>query len=322
MSHVFSIPVALDQLPPIAQFLNEISSAWLELVGPDVGPSEAVQLVSPTWDEQEGEEWLEDTSYLFYLTNISTRGLEVWYKDGRFYVRVLSFSCQHEFELALDMLVMAGQYDDVLVHLDAPESEVPLGELHEVFDDQWIATVIAEHLEKTLAALAEGHEVLEFGGPVRTFYFGPWVAMRLFSVFPDLEEQYGDIIELIFDMMRFVQYFLVRPEFVDVKLAENVTWTGTLGAKNGALLTADCSLFFQEADNLVLPHPKEGFLVLPAANIKEELQPILEDVTEVYWLDEIQFVIFPLDKARLADIAEQIGPACKRIKKCQTLPRA
>ncbi|GEM_PF-1023517 len=314
MSQIFSVSAAIDELPTISQFVEEISAAWLELTGTDVTVSEAVLLVSPTWNNQEGEEWLEDTSYLFYLTNISTRGLEVWCKDGRFHVRVSSLSCQHEWLLAFDMLAIAGQTDDAVVHTDTPEGVVKLGELRQVFNDEWIAAVIAEHVEKTFAAIAEGIDKLEFGGPLRPFYFGPWVALRLLSVFPNIEEQYEEMIELIFDMMRFVQYFFVRPQFVDFEMADTVTFAVSGSQVRGALLTHDRHIYFPAVEFLVLPHPKQGFLALPAADTKEHLQPILEEIKEVVWLDESQFAVFALDQARLAEIAEQIAPACKKVK--------
>ncbi|MBX9723805.1 MAG: hypothetical protein K2X81_20530, partial [Candidatus Obscuribacterales bacterium] len=220
MSIIFSLQIPIDQLPAPVTFINDLAKNWINLFSDEENVrglytmGNTVLPICPSLEEYGEEEWLYDQFYSFYLSNVSTRGLEVWYCDDAFRVRLFSLACPEEWDFAQQILVHAAGGENALISTDWEPRILRLGSFSEVFNDFRIGEALELQLSSLVEAINNDSGPLILQGPINSFYMGPWLWRRICSGFEDLDNSLTEIIDVIFSTMRKVNYAVVMPDFV------------------------------------------------------------------------------------------------------------
>lgn len=305
MSIVFSVrtdsvpsPNAIiDTLTPCQEHVNHMSESTL--------------LVCPEATEYGGEEWELNQSYTFYYANVSTRGLEVWHDGKEFFVRVLTLSCPEEYELAYQMLELIAE-EDAIITTDWERLEVPVGELRDEFDDRAIMRALFSQVQQIFEVAAEG-QVVEIGGPIRSYHIGPWLMKRILDCYDDPENSLWDIANFLFDLIRLVQYFFVQPKFDGYEMAPvmELEPDGNEEIQVAGMIGPDKAYFVPKVDYLMICDAKTGgYIALPMDCFKEQLPVIFKEPEELLWLDEYQFAIAPISEFTYRRFVTQVAGLC------------
>ncbi|MBX9690873.1 MAG: hypothetical protein K2Z81_00705 [Cyanobacteria bacterium] len=315
MSVVFSLQIPMDELPPPVSFIYDLAKNWVELPSDDsnvfglYSMGNTVLPICPALQEFGDQEWLYDRSYMFYLSRISTRGLEVWYCDDAFKVRVLTLACPEEWDFAQQILEHAAGGENALVSTDWEPTIFRLGSFGEVFNDSRIEEALALQLHNMVEVIEDNSGTLDLNGPVNSFFLGPWLWQRICSDFEDLSNSYIEVLDVIFSLMRIVNYAGVMPAFdgiVGPVIEKTPMPDGSY--RKGALVTPEQRFFIRKVDSLIFQNSKTQRTVL-AENFRSELGNFFLDVEELLWLDEHQFIMNPISDERFSEFFRALEKA-------------
>lgn len=277
--------------------------------------SEATILVCPEATEFGGDEWEMNQSYTFYYSNVSTRGLEVWHDGKEFFVRVLTMSCPEEFELAYQILELAAGDEDEIVFTDWERTEVPVCELRDEFDERAIMRALFGQVQQIFEMAADG-QVIEIGGPIRSYHIGPWLMDRILACYEDPGNSLWDIANFLFDLIRLVQYFFVQPKFDGYEMApvmelEPDETDDDDFIKLASVIGPDRAYYVPKVEYLMIGDYKTGGLIaLPSECFKDQLPLFFKEPEELLWLDEYQFAIAPISEFTYRRFATQVASFC------------
>ncbi|MFN8659587.1 MAG: hypothetical protein U0105_24850 [Candidatus Obscuribacterales bacterium] len=310
MSVVFSLAIPIDQLPPPVDFINKLAPKWLEaypseLVAPNT-MGNTILPICPDLENYGENSWAYDQSYTFYLSNASTRGLEVWYRDGEFMVRVLTLSTVPEWEFAFQILELAAGGENALVTTDWEPETLRIADLRKEFDGR-IGDAIRSQLVTLWNLIEEQNQMVCLAGPINEFWMGPRFCSRVLADPQYPNEKTDDVLETVFAVMLIVNYLGVMPRFADVQPVEmEVTETADGKWHHNAQIEEGQKYFVPVVDSLTIFESREGRTTIRSEDFAELLGGFFREQEEIYWLDEYQFLIGPIDDERLGDFAQYI----------------
>lgn len=313
MSVVFSLSIPLAELPAPSAFVESIAHKWLETYtdNPNVVRlatlGNTVLPICPTFDELGSDKWVEDRSYLFYLSNISTRGLEVWYVDNSFKVRVMSIACVEEWELAFQILELAADGESAMITTDWQPPAIRLRVIREAFNEKQILDALSRQLRACFDAVSEHKECVVLEGPINKFHLGPWLCNRIVTELGATDE--AEILDFVFSLMRFVNYFAVMPQFDGIAAPEIEALPRNSGEETGvaAYIQSEQSYFVPHVDALVLVDNNGGTVTIRSEHFKTCLLKYFREVDELVWLDEYQFVVHAIASSKFEKIMRAIA---------------
>lgn len=311
MSVVFSLSIPFSELPAPSVFIESLAPKWQ----PDYSESpnvvrlatmgNTVLPICPTADELGWEKWVEDRSYMFYLSNVSTRGLEVWYVDKTFKVRIMSLSCAEEWEFAFQILELAAGGENATITTDWQPPTVRLHAIRDAFSQFQIFEAQTRQLRAAFDAVMTNEECAVIDGPINKFHLGPWLCNRILTELNTSDE--AEILEFVFALMRMVNYFGVMPQFdgIDAPRIEPFPLKGKTGVV--ALIHGEQMFFVPEVDALILMDSHDGSVAMRKEYFKEHLLQYFTEVDELVWLDEYQFVVQRIPSVRFEQIMRLIA---------------
>ncbi len=287
----FSFSVATATPPPLASIVDRIGDKDLrfeegEEVGATVGgwPPMCVHLYRP---------------------GVSTRGVEVWLRDGAVNVRLLACASPEDYELGLRFVRATAELAGTAVR-PQDAGELAVGELDGRYGADWAARQVRS-AARLVAQVARERGRVTVRGPVRDFYLGERLLGELSGSPPEdggsAEELFA---ERLLGAIRRTQY--VDPERYYEASEIEVDAGGGSGAVRVAVWTpSSIGHLFTPADYVFLTaREKDGgeMLVVPFAAVPE----IAGD--RCAFLDEVQLLVEPVsekDWPLLAERAEEHG---------------
>jgi hypothetical protein len=273
MSLRLSIKIPIEHLPAPVTFVESLSQWWQREL--DCQGEENVRAL-PLWNnvtlvicpqlEEHGEErWLNDRSYTFYLSNLSTRGLEVWYNEDEFIVRILSMSSPLEWELAFQIIEFAVDGENALVATDWEPAQLRLHEIRDVFDSEKINDAIYQQIDWVFSAVSQDGQIVNLPGPIMDCHIGPWVVVNTIRAFDGGPgESVEHIAETLFAMMCMVNYVGVNPLYENHQVPRFSTRIGENGEEQtAAAIEPGQAYLIPEVDFLVFTNPNREAVVAP-----------------------------------------------------------
>lgn len=298
MSVVFSLAISVDQLPPPVDFINLLAPNWMP-DDPNVDApgtmGNTILPICPDLDRYGEKTWAYDRSYMFYLANGSTRGLEVWYRDGEFVVRILTLSSAAEWEFAFQILELAGG-ENGLLSTDWEPATLRIGELRKEFDDRRIAETLRSQLTTVMNLIDEQREVIALPGPINEFWIGPWLHERILAAYEDPNESLDEILHTVLSLMLIVNYVgMMNVEPVEMEITE----TADGKSHYAACIKSGKRYFVPVVDSLVIFASTQCRTTILPNDFKDYLGGFFHEPEELFWLDEQQLILGPIDEERL-----------------------
>jgi hypothetical protein len=323
MSLRLSIKIPIEHLPAPVTFVESLSQWWQREV--DCQGEENVQalplmnnvtlVICPQLEEHGEDHWLYDRSYTFYLSNLSTRGLEVWYKDDAFIVRILTMSSPLEWELAFQMLEFAVDGENALVESDCEPAQLRLHEIRDVFHSEQINDFIYKQIDLVFTEVSQNGQIVNLPGPIMDCHIGPFVVANTIRAYDGAPGESAEhIAETLLAMMCMVNYVGVNPYYQNHQVPRFSTRNGENGEEQvAAAIEPGQAYLIPEVDFLVLSNCNGKTISLPADKIKEELGGFFRLPDELMWFDEYMFAIGPIDEDRFDEFMEKARSASTQL---------
>lgn len=308
MSVVFSVPIKSPPSP--LEFLETFAME-------DFSPPASTNTVNPPAvicpQLEEGadlENWQKDFYYTFYTSGITTRGLEVWLGDNRFFVRVPFMSVEQDWFLALRFLELAAEAPDSEVKNDwRPDVSLNLVKLREEFEAGGVKESITKQGQELFELVLEQREEVFLNGPNHSFCFGPSLADKIIVNHP-YPSELPALIDFTQTLMKLVQYFFEYPNFINYQYPEYLDLPIDGNDYLAAVLKAGAPIFVSTIDYLVVPNNLGGAMALPAAKFRECLGQYFREPEKLLWLDETQFALAAVTEREIRAFAEGVAEHC------------
>ncbi|MBX9573451.1 MAG: hypothetical protein K2X77_31410 [Candidatus Obscuribacterales bacterium] len=307
MSVVFSVP--FKDLPSPLEFMETFAME-------DFTPPTASNTISPPavicpqLDEgADLERWERDFYYTFYVSGISTRGLEIWLGGNRFFVRIPFMAVQQEWFLALRFLELAAEAADSEVKSDWRNEPLSLIQLREAFEEGSIKDTITKQGQELFELVLEAREEVSLNGPIHSFCFGPQLADKIIINHPYPAELEA-LIDFTQTLMKLVQYFFEYPNFEKYQYPEYLDLPIDGNDFLGAVLKAGTPVFVSSIDYLVVPNNLGGAMALPADKFRDYLGQYFKEPDKLLWLDEYQFALAAVTEREIRAFAEGVAEHC------------
>lgn len=322
-----------EQLPTLTDFLDTLHYRWQE-----VYPNPLLQQVSASLDADASyvpplelssqisipmcvelddgleEDWRYDTPYTMYLSNISTRGLEVKYVKNELRVRVLSLSCPEEWELAWLVLESAPHCDDAVVKTDWAPNIVPLRSIRDVFSQEKIAEALHKQFIAVVDCVEKQQKSVALSGPLADSHVGPWLWQRLLAAFPDPDARFDELLDTMFSIMRILNYADQTPKFAGICVPHIEEVQSIRGKVSTACIEAGRRYLVPVVDALAFWQEGCEPVTILAEDFKDCLSKHFQELTELLWLDEYQFIINPLTDDRYAEVMAKLDQFLSKTK--------
>ena len=300
--------MAVRAIPSPGQFIQDLSE---QLLHPNAtSMKEATIVICPQIVEgADDQAWEENMSYTFYISNLSTRGLEVWVDRSALNVRVLTMSGIDEWWLALRFFEYAAQSADDIVINDWKIERFAVGDLRDIFEDEFIVPALNAQARELFNGAMQLGRKYELPGPMMNFYFGPWLAHRITSFIPDSEDSFVEIINFTHDLMRLVQFLAIRLDHLNCEVPEFVTLPEDGVDYVGAVIRPGAWIV-PDVDFLVFSDGKKGLSALPSEDFKEQLPKYFKELDQLIWLDEHQFILCNIRQKDLLRFAKGVKELC------------
>jgi len=303
MSVVFSIAV---QNPPSPEcFVQTLSEEIVDKNIEDMRDA-VIVICSDLAEGKDGSTWEPGYRYTFYISNLSTRGLEVTYEHDTLHVRLLTMSSVAEWDLALRMLELSADSPQRLVTNDWKPQKLTVAQLREIFHEEFVRDALVKQCARLFSdAMQHGRE-FQLDGPLMQFHFGPWLAHRISSGFPG-DDSIEEIVNFTHDLMQVVQFFhcRFRDKNYGLPLLMDLPVDGTL--YRAAVIGAN-DYFIPKVDYLVVPDSKTNLIALPCEEFKEELPKFFKEFDQLVWLDEHQFGLSNINLDQLYRFGKAVAP--------------
>ena len=308
MSVVFSVPT--KALPSPLEFMETFA---MENFSPptDTNTVNPPTVICPQLDEgSDLENWQKDFYYTFYTSGISTRGLEIWLGDNRFFVRVPFMSVEQDWFLALRFLELAAPAATTEVKSDwHSEEDLNLIQLREAFEEGAVKDTILKQGQELFELVLEAREEVYLNGPNHSFCFGPALADKVIvshSYPADLEA----LIDFSQTLMKLVQYFFEYPNFAGYQYPEYLDLPIEDNDYLGAVLKSGTPVYISTIDYLVIPNNLGGAMALPSSKFRECLGQFFKEPDKLLWMDENQFALAALTDREIRTFAEGVAEHC------------
>lgn len=255
------------------------------------------------------ENWEKDFYYTFYVSGISTRGLEIWLGDNRFFVRVPFMSVEQDWYLALRFLELAAEARNSEVNSDWRSESLNLNELRVAFEEGAVKETITKQGQELFELVLEAREEVFLNGPIHSFCFGPQLADKIIINHPYPAELEA-LIDFSQTLMKLVQYFFEYQNFANYQYPEYLDLPIDGNDFLGAVIKPGTPIFVSSIDYLVVPNNLGGAMALPAANFREYLGQFFKEPDKLLWLDEYQFALAAVTEREIRAFAEGVAEYC------------
>ncbi len=299
--------MAVRELLPPEYFVQVLSEEW---VNPNTeSMQDATIVICPQLAiGADPDSWREDTIYNFYISNLSTRGLDVFINRGALNITVGEMSSVDEWWLALRLLEYAAQSPEDIVINDWKIERYPIGALREIFEGEFITEALREQTNIFFEGASLYGREYQFEGPILTFYFGPWLAQRIATHFRN-GESLNELINFTHEVMRMTQYFNIKLNHLNIK-APACKVISIDGKEYQADIIQPGNYFVGKVDFLIFPDAKQRHHALPSEEFKEQLPKYFKEIDQLIWLDEHQFALVNISESDLDKFAKGVKHLC------------
>lgn len=269
--------------------------------------NKVILVICPQLQEYGELHWQEDSSYTFFLSNVSTRGLEVRYSLDRLHVSVLVASAPAEWELAFQIFDLASEGRNLVIESDWEPASFRLHDIRSIFNDGRIQEILDTQLKNIFANISRSGETIVLPGPIWDFHVGPLMLSQRLAPFDDKKLPEDVVRETFLSMMRLVNYYGVMPYFESYDSPK--LWTRKQSDGNESLfaeIKPGQSYIVPKVDFLSFKGRGNREVTLPAAFIRETLGEFLQNADDLMWFDEWMFAIKGLSEDRYTQLVSSI----------------
>ena len=230
----------------------------------------------------------EETYFHLFRMGLSTRTVEVVWRDDELAVRIMTCSSPEDFELAFSIIrrtaaVCGGE-------ITSEEGETfPADRLGEYHGEEWVEQMVASGPAAVRGIVLEEDDTVTIPGPAGNFFLGPRTLDRL----GEEDRDFGDA---LFDAIREVQW--TDPDKWFRAGIMGIMLEGSREKQRLSVWGPGVDYFFPHVDRIAITQTGDDDFLIP-------YEAITELVPEAEYADEKQLLVPAIPEEEWPDFVEQ-----------------
>lgn len=192
-------------------------------------------------DKSQRDQLGEGYEYIYYMPNVSTKGVLISYDLGIYEVEVNALACDEDYELAFKIIKILYNILMQPIYIDKNRKPLNIEELKEVFTKVYIFSKI-ENSINSIEKILKQNEYIYIYGCLKEVY----ISYDLFKNLKNKSKNFKALKDNIFDIIRNVQY--IENEYFEPNtyiVEDDEPWTYVA-------VTFGMDYFLPKVDNLVI----------------------------------------------------------------------
>lgn len=195
----------------------------------------------------------EGYEYIYYIQDLSTKGVLISYDLGVYEVEVNALACEEDYELAFEIIKVLYNILMQPIYINKNRKPLNIEELKEVFTKIYIFSKIEDSI-KSIEKILHENEYIYIYGCLKEVY----INKNLYENLKNKSKNFKELKDCIFNIIRKIQYIeneYFEPSTYVVEDDEEWTYVSVTFGMSYFLPKVDCLVvFFSETEDYIIDY--------------------------------------------------------------------